>query len=125
MDVDDRAAFFIPPNAAFLSQVPQLISDSVADDVSLGPVGNDRHLSEDRKKRCEPCPVELQNAQTEREKSRRGGEKPRGWRLTSSVWWRLVLAKTHRVEESGSPSEVGREAHQSRTNLQERLVTVT
>jgi ATP-binding cassette, subfamily B, bacterial len=36
--VDDRAAFLVPPNAAFLSQVPQLISDSVADNVGLGPV---------------------------------------------------------------------------------------
>lgn len=36
--VEDRAAFFVPPNAAFLSQVPQLISDSVADNVSLGPL---------------------------------------------------------------------------------------
>ena len=36
-EIDDRAAFLVPPNAAFLSQVPQLISDSVADNVSLGP----------------------------------------------------------------------------------------
>jgi ATP-binding cassette subfamily B protein len=36
--VEDRASFFVPPNAAFLSQVPQLISDSVADNVGLGPV---------------------------------------------------------------------------------------
>ncbi len=34
----DRAAFLIPPNAAFLPQVPQLISDSVGDNVGLGPV---------------------------------------------------------------------------------------
>ncbi|MGB8860097.1 MAG: ABC transporter ATP-binding protein [Ilumatobacteraceae bacterium] len=34
--VADRAAFFVPPNAAYLSQVPQLISDSVADNVALG-----------------------------------------------------------------------------------------
>ncbi len=32
----DRAAFLIPPNAAFLPQVPQLISDSVADNIALG-----------------------------------------------------------------------------------------
>jgi ATP-binding cassette subfamily B protein len=37
-EIDDRSAFFVPPNAAFLSQVPQLISDSVADNVGLGPV---------------------------------------------------------------------------------------
>jgi ATP-binding cassette subfamily B protein len=39
-EVQDRAAFFVPPNAAFLSQVPQLISDSVGDNVSLGPVAD-------------------------------------------------------------------------------------
>jgi ATP-binding cassette subfamily B protein len=38
VEIDDRAAFLVPPNAAFLSQVPQLISDSVADNVGLGPV---------------------------------------------------------------------------------------
>ena len=31
----------MPPNAAFLSQVPQLISDSVADNVGLGPVSTE------------------------------------------------------------------------------------
>ncbi len=36
--VEDPGAFFVPPNAAFLSQVPQLVSDSVADNVALGPV---------------------------------------------------------------------------------------
>jgi ATP-binding cassette subfamily B protein len=40
--IEDRAAFLVPPNAAFLSQVPQLISDSVADNVGLGPVEGDR-----------------------------------------------------------------------------------
>lgn len=34
--LDDRAAFLVPPNAAFLPQVPQLISDSVADNIALG-----------------------------------------------------------------------------------------
>ena len=34
----DRASFLVPPNAAFLPQVPQLISDSVADNVGLGNV---------------------------------------------------------------------------------------
>ena len=37
-EIEDRAAFLVPPNAAFLSQVPQLISDSVGDNVGLGPV---------------------------------------------------------------------------------------
>ena len=36
--LDDRAAFLVPPNASFLPQVPQLISDSLADNVALGPV---------------------------------------------------------------------------------------
>ena len=40
-EIVDRPAFLVPPNAAFLSQVPQLISDSVADNVSLGPVDPD------------------------------------------------------------------------------------
>jgi len=41
VEIDDRSAFLVPPNAAFLSQVPQLISDSVADNVSLGAVDAD------------------------------------------------------------------------------------
>ncbi|MEM9516354.1 MAG: ABC transporter ATP-binding protein [Actinomycetota bacterium] len=43
--VDDRANFFVPPNAAFLPQVPQLISDSVADNVRLGTL-DDADLDE-------------------------------------------------------------------------------
>jgi ATP-binding cassette subfamily B protein len=39
----DRAAFLIPPNAAFLPQVPQLISDSVADNIALG-LADEAHL---------------------------------------------------------------------------------
>lgn len=38
----DRAAFLIPPNCAFLPQVPQLISDSVADNIMLGPIDDQR-----------------------------------------------------------------------------------
>jgi ATP-binding cassette subfamily B protein len=34
--VDDRAAFFVPPQAAYVAQVPQLVSDSLADNVLLG-----------------------------------------------------------------------------------------
>ncbi|MEO7371833.1 MAG: ABC transporter ATP-binding protein [Ilumatobacteraceae bacterium] len=40
--LDDRASFLIPPNAAFLPQVPQLISDSVADNIALGIVDDAR-----------------------------------------------------------------------------------
>lgn len=32
----DPAAFLVPPNAAFLPQVPQLVSDSLADNISFG-----------------------------------------------------------------------------------------
>lgn len=34
----DRAAFLVPPNAAFLPQVPQLVSDTVSENVALGLV---------------------------------------------------------------------------------------
>ncbi|MEA3183653.1 MAG: ATP-binding cassette, subfamily bacterial [Ilumatobacteraceae bacterium] len=34
----DRGSFLIPPNAGFLPQVPQLISDSVADNIALGTI---------------------------------------------------------------------------------------
>ena len=36
--LEDRAAFLVPPNAAFLPQVPQLISDSLGDNIALGDV---------------------------------------------------------------------------------------
>ncbi len=35
-EIADRAAFFVPPRSAFLPQVPQLLSDSIADNVVLG-----------------------------------------------------------------------------------------
>ncbi|MCU1400674.1 MAG: transporter ATP-binding protein [Acidimicrobiales bacterium] len=38
----DRAAFLVPPNCAFLPQVPQLVSDSVAENITLGEVDEDR-----------------------------------------------------------------------------------
>lgn len=34
--LSDPAAFLVPPNAAFLPQVPQLVSDSLTDNISLG-----------------------------------------------------------------------------------------
>jgi ATP-binding cassette subfamily B protein len=40
--VADPAAFLVPPNAAFLPQVPQLVSDSVRDNVALGPMDVER-----------------------------------------------------------------------------------
>ncbi|MCU1392334.1 MAG: transporter ATP-binding protein [Ilumatobacteraceae bacterium] len=38
----DRAAFLVPPNCAFLPQVPQLVSDSVAENIALGAVDEER-----------------------------------------------------------------------------------
>lgn len=40
--IPDRASFMVPPNAAFLPQVPQLISDTVADNIFLGEVDEER-----------------------------------------------------------------------------------
>lgn len=38
VEIDDRLAFLVPPNAAFLPQVPQLVSDSLAENVAFGQV---------------------------------------------------------------------------------------
>ncbi len=43
--IEDRAAFLVPPQAAFLSQVPQLLSDSVADNIRLGGTAQDDDVS--------------------------------------------------------------------------------
>lgn len=42
--IDERGAFFIPPNAAFLPQVPQLVSDSLADNIAFGNFDDERLL---------------------------------------------------------------------------------
>ncbi len=59
--LDDRAAFLIPPNAAFLPQVPQLISDSVADNIALGIVDDDNCRWRSSSLPCAPtstrCPM--------------------------------------------------------------------
>ena len=39
--IEDRAAFLVPPNASFLPQVPQLISDSLADNIAFGELDGD------------------------------------------------------------------------------------
>jgi len=36
VDIDDPAAWFVPPNAAYLPQVPNLFSESLADNITLG-----------------------------------------------------------------------------------------
>ena len=60
--LDDRGAFLVPPNAAFLPQVPQLVSDSVRDNVGLGPVDAERPrpgavAGRDRRRRRRSCPT--------------------------------------------------------------------
>lgn len=40
-EIVDRGAFLVPPNAAFLPQVPQLVSDSLAENISFGEVDPD------------------------------------------------------------------------------------
>lgn len=40
-EIDDRGPFFVPPNCAFLPQVPQLVSDSLADNVGFGAAAAD------------------------------------------------------------------------------------
>ncbi len=36
VEVTDRGAFFVPPQCSFVSQIPQLLSDSLADNILLG-----------------------------------------------------------------------------------------
>lgn len=36
--VEDPASFMVPPNAASLPQVPRLLSDTIADNIGLGPI---------------------------------------------------------------------------------------
>ena len=40
--LDDRAAFLVPPNAGFLPQVPQLVSDSLAENIAFGEATDDQ-----------------------------------------------------------------------------------
>ena len=85
--LDDRAAFLVPPNAAFLPQVPQLVSDSVRDNVGLGPVaaGRPGAGADARRRRSTtspPCPT--------------GDDTligPRGLRLSGGQRQRLATAR--------------------------------
>ncbi len=42
--VHDRAAWFVPPQAAFLPQVPRLFSEALADNVRLGLAAGDNEI---------------------------------------------------------------------------------
>lgn len=84
--VGDRAAFLIPPNAAFLPQVPQLISDSVRDNVGLGPIGG------------EPLATALRLAAIDDDIAELGDSTdtmigPRGLRLSGGQRQRLATAR--------------------------------
>ena len=44
--VDDRAAFFVPPQCAYVAQVPRLFAESLADNLRLGhDLGDDDVLA--------------------------------------------------------------------------------
>ena len=93
VEVDDRAAFFVPPNAAFLGQVPQLISDSVADNIGLGLTDASSIARA----------IDLAALSTDIEEMRDGAETligPRGLRLSGGQRQRLATARAlvHRPE---------------------------
>lgn len=44
--VDDRAAFFVPPQCAFVAQVPRLFAESLADNLRLGHAIGDDELAD-------------------------------------------------------------------------------
>jgi ATP-binding cassette subfamily B protein len=85
-EIADRAAFLVPPNAAFLSQVPQLISDSVADNVGLGPVA-----AEDLARAFELSAIATDIAEMPAGSATLIG--PRGLRLSGGQRQRLATAR--------------------------------
>ena len=44
--IDDRAAFFVPPQAAFVPQVPRLFAESLLDNLRLGHALDDAAIAE-------------------------------------------------------------------------------
>lgn len=86
VELTDRAAFLVPPNASFLPQVPQLLSDSVRDNVGLGEI-TDEALA--RALRWSAIDVDVAEMP--------GGEStligPRGLRLSGGQRQRLATAR--------------------------------
>lgn len=82
----DRAAFLVPPNAAFLPQVPQLLSDSVRDNVGLGTISDEALARSLRWSAIDTDVAEMP-----------GGEAtligPRGLRLSGGQRQRLATAR--------------------------------
>ncbi len=91
--LDDRGAFLVPPNAAFLSQVPQLLSESLAENVQLG-LDDDEQLL----RALDLAQVELEiDAMRDGVDTRIG---PRGVRLSGGQRQRVAAARAfvHRPE---------------------------
>jgi len=84
--IEDRAAFLIPPQTAYLSQVPQLVSDSLADNILLGATERER-LSESLRLAAVDRDVE---AMVDGVATRIG---PRGLRLSGGQRQRVATAR--------------------------------
>ena len=84
--INDRAAFLIPPNSAYLPQVPQLISDSIANNISLGPTNN-KTLKQTLKLAALNEDI---NTMTDKTATTVG---PRGMRLSGGQRQRISLAR--------------------------------
>lgn len=84
--LEDRAAFLVPPNASFLPQVPQLLSDSVRDNVGLGAISDEAFARSLRWSAIDADVAEMP-----------GGETtligPRGLRLSGGQRQRLATAR--------------------------------
>ncbi len=91
--IDDPGAFLVPPNAAFLPQVPQLVSDSVSDNVSLGPLDEEAIVTA-----LELAAISDEVAEMPEASSTLIG--PRGLRLSGGQRQRLATARAivHRPE---------------------------
>jgi ATP-binding cassette subfamily B protein len=86
VEIADPPSFLIPPNAAFLSQVPQLISDSVADNIALGETTPERLATALRLAAIDRDVAEMAN----------GADTmigPRGLRLSGGQRQRLATAR--------------------------------
>lgn len=84
--IDDPAAFLTPPNAGFLPQVPQLISDSVADNILLGSAVDEQLM----------VSLELAEVATDIDEMPDGADTligPRGLRLSGGQRQRVATAR--------------------------------
>ena len=84
--INDRAAFFVPPMSGYLPQVPQLISDSVRDNVALG-MATDCAIS---------TALRLAEVETDVEEMHDGVQTligPRGLRLSGGQRQRVATAR--------------------------------